>query len=137
MQPGYNLMQRAEYETALQTLAREEQIGVISYFALASGFLTGKYRSNDDLGKSVRGGGVKKYLNAHGLRVLRALDDVAKRHEATPVQVSLAWLMAQPGITAPIASATSVKQVQELVAAADLKLDADDIDNLNKASARA
>jgi aryl-alcohol dehydrogenase-like predicted oxidoreductase len=135
LQPPYNLMERRDYEAQLEPLVRQEQVGAICYYGLASGFLTGKYRSREDLGKSPRGGAVEKYLNARGLRVLRALDDIAKRHEATPAQVALAWLMARPGITAPIASATSVAQMNELAGAAALKLDHDDVAALDRASA--
>jgi len=112
-----------------------EGIGVINFFGLARGFLTGKYRSAADLGKSVRGGGVKGYLNARGLRILAALDAVAARHRATPAQVALAWQMAQPGIVAPIASATSVPQLAELLGAAQLVLTAADHAQLQAASA--
>jgi aryl-alcohol dehydrogenase-like predicted oxidoreductase len=136
MQPEYNLMERDHYERALQALAVEEQVGVISYFALASGFLSGKYRSADDLGKSARGGSVEKYLNAHGLKVLRAMDDIAAHHGASTVQVALAWLMAKPGISAPIASATSTEQLQELIGAARLKLTAEEIERLDRVSKR-
>ena len=135
LQPPYNLMDRQGYEAALEPLVREQDVGVISYYGLASGFLTGKYRSREDLGQSPRGGSVEQYLNAHGLRVLRALDDVAERHRATPAQVSLAWLMARPGITAPIASATTAAQMRELAVAAELKLDRDDLAALDQASA--
>lgn len=136
LQPEYNLVARKDYESQLEPLVREHGLGVISYYSLASGFLTGKYRSEADLGKSkARGGAAAKYLNGHGLRVLAALDDVAKRHAATPAQVALAWLIAQPGITAPIASATSVEQVQELAGATRLKLSQDDLDALERASA--
>ena len=107
---------------------------MINYYALAAGFLTGKYRSEADLGKSPRGGGVKKYLDARGLGVLDALDEVAARHKATPAQVALAWLIARPSVTAPIASATSLDQLQDLVKATELKLDRQDIDALNAAS---
>jgi aryl-alcohol dehydrogenase-like predicted oxidoreductase len=107
---------------------------VINYYALAAGFLTGKYRSEADLGKSPRGGGVKKYLNQHGLGVLKALDDVAARHKATPPQVALAWLIARPSVTAPIASATSLQQLQDIVKSAELKLSTQDIEELNAAS---
>ncbi|HET6631885.1 MAG TPA: aldo/keto reductase [Rhodanobacteraceae bacterium] len=137
LQPEYNLMQRHEYEEALEPLVREHEVGVISYYALASGFLSGKYRSREDLAGRARGGAVEKYLNARGLRVLRALDDAAARHEATPAQVSLAWLMARPGVTAPIASATSVAQLEELAGAMRLKLDAGDIEALDRVSAAA
>ena len=135
LQPEYNLLARSEYEAELEPLIRRENIGVISYFALASGFLTGKYRSRADLGKSVRGDRVERYLDSHGLGVLAALDAVAAAHKATPAQVALAWLMARPGVTAPIASATSLAQLQELVAATRLELSAEDIAVLNDASA--
>jgi aryl-alcohol dehydrogenase-like predicted oxidoreductase len=136
LQPEYNLVSRAGYERELEPLARREDIGVIPYYALASGFLTGKYRSAADLAKSAaRGGAVKKYLDPRGLGVLAALDDVAAAHQATPAQVALAWLMARPGITAPIASATSVEQLRDLCAAADLVLAADEIARLDTASA--
>jgi aryl-alcohol dehydrogenase-like predicted oxidoreductase len=137
MQPEYSLMQRGEYERDLQPLALREEVGVISYFALAAGFLSGKYRNPEDLEGRARGGMVEKYLNAHGLIVLRALDDVAARHEASPVQVALAWLMARPGITAPIASATSLRQLGELVASAKLDLDDSDMQVLDRASSKA
>jgi aryl-alcohol dehydrogenase-like predicted oxidoreductase len=136
LQPEYNLVARKDYEAELEPLVRERQIGVISYHALASGFLTGKYRSAADLGKSTpRAQSVGKYLNGHGLRILAALDDVARRLAATPAQVALAWLMARPGITAPIAGATSVAQIEELAGAAKLKLSTDDIGKLDQASA--
>ena len=136
LQPEYNLVSRAGYEKELEPLIREEGIGVINYYALASGFLSGKYRSEADLAKSnARGGSVKKYLNAHGLKVLAALDEIAAAHKATTAQVALAWLIARPGITAPIASATSVEQLQELVGAVALSLSADEIEALNRASA--
>lgn len=136
LQPEYNLVARQGYERELEPLIRAEQIGVISYYSLASGFLTGKYRSEADLGKSaVRAAAVGKYLNGHGLRVLAALDDVAARHSATPAQVALAWLIARPGVSAPIASATTVAQMQELAGAVTLKLSADDVEQLDLASA--
>ena len=136
LQPEYNLVARKDYETRLAPIVDEHGLGVVPYYSLASGFLTGKYRSEADLGKSkARGGAAARYLNGHGLRVLATLDDVAKRHDATPAQVALAWLMTRPGITAPIASATSVEQVQELAGAVRLKLSADDLDVLERASA--
>ena len=135
LQPHYNLVERAVYEDALEPLCRAEGLGVINFFGLARGFLTGKYRSEADLGKSPRGGGVKGYLNARGLRILAALDAVAEAHHATPAQVALAWTIARPGLTAPIASATSVAQWTELAAAARLRLDAAAIEALNQASA--
>ena len=109
-------------------------VGVISYFSLASGFLSGKYRSEADLGKSARGQGVKKYLNERGLGILGALDSVAAETAATPARVALAWLMARPGITAPIASATSPAQLDELFAATNLKLERSAIERLDAAS---
>jgi aryl-alcohol dehydrogenase-like predicted oxidoreductase len=137
LQPEYNLYDRAGFEAQLQPLARERGLGVINYYSLASGFLTGKYRSRADLGKSrARGGAVAKYLDARGLRILAALDAVVAGHRgATPAQVALAWLIARPSIVAPIASATSVAQLQELIAAARLSLSADEIAALDAASA--
>jgi len=135
LQPKYNLCERADYESALEPLILREGLGVIPYYALASGFLTGKYRSESDLGKSPRGGGVKKYLNERGFRILAALDQVASAHHSTPGKVALAWLMACPGITAPIASATSIEQLRDLVDATNLELDRASIESLNRASA--
>ena len=136
LQPEYNLMDRAGYEKELEPLIRKENLGVISYYSLASGFLSGKYRGEDDLAKSqARGGAVKKYLNPRGKQVLSALDDVASAHQATPVQVALAWLMARPGLTAPIASATSTDQLDELLKAMALALSHDEIAQLDLASA--
>jgi aryl-alcohol dehydrogenase-like predicted oxidoreductase len=135
LQPHYNLVERAGFEAELGPLSLREGLGVIPYFSLARGFLTGKYRSEADLGKSPRGGGVKAYLNERGLRILGALDAVAAETKATPAQVALAWAMARPGITAPIASATSVQQLRELLAAARLDLCADAIARLDAASA--
>lgn len=135
MQPEYNLMDRAGFEDALQTLCVKEQVGVISYYSLASGFLTGKYRSEADLAKSkARGARVKNYLGERGSRVLSALDDVAAAHGATPAQVALAWTMAQPGITATIASATSREQLDELAKSASLALTVDELAKLRTAS---
>ncbi len=135
LQPCYNLYDRARYEADLEPLCREKGLGVIAYFSLARGFLTGKYRSERDLSKSPRGAGVTKYLDARGMRILRALDEVAERYRSTPASVSLAWLIARPGITAPIASATSLAQLDELVAATRLDLDAESMTLLNGASA--
>lgn len=135
LQPQYNLVDRADYEAELEPLARSEQVGVICYYALASGFLSGKYRSEADLGKSAaRSGAVKKYLNPRGTQILAALDDVAGSHQASPAQVALAWLMARPGLTAPIASATSTAQLEELFGAARLQLSTNDIAQLDAAS---
>ena len=135
LQPHYNLYERAKFEAELEPLCLEKGLGVIPYFALASGFLTGKYRSEADLSKSPRGEGVKKYINDRGLRILGALDEVARQHDATPAQIALAWLMARPSVTAPIASATSVGQLEELLAATRLQLDAAAIERLDRASA--
>ena len=135
VQPEYNLVSRKDYETQLEPLVREHGLGVVPYYALASGFLTGKYRTQEDLGSNpARAHGAGRHLNGHGLRVLAALDDVARRHDAVPAQVALAWLMARPGITAPIASATSVAQVQELAGATALRLSGDDLQALDAAS---
>lgn len=131
LQPHYNLLVRDQYEGALENVCLSEGLGVIPYFALASGFLSGKYRSEADLGKSPRGGGMKKHFNPRGLAILAALDAVSKAHGATPAQVALAWLMARPSITAPIASATSVGQLKELAPAASLKLTAEDMKTLD------
>jgi aryl-alcohol dehydrogenase-like predicted oxidoreductase len=135
LQPLYNLVERPAFEAELEAVCVQHGIGVINFFGLARGFLTGKYRSEADLAKSPRGQGVKQYLNPHGLRVLDALDSVAQRLNATPAQVALAWQIARPSVTAPIASATSLAQLADLVAAAHLTLDADAIGTLNKASA--
>src|SRR5580692_11016972 len=123
LQPHYNLYERAGYENDLEGLCLKEGIGVIPYFALASGFLTGKYRSESDLAKSPRGQMVKKYLDERGFRILAALDQVAANLHSTPGKVAIAWLIARPSITAPIASATSVEQLNDLVDAANLELD--------------
>jgi aryl-alcohol dehydrogenase-like predicted oxidoreductase len=136
LQPLYNLYDRAVFEDALEPLCLERGVGVINFYALAAGFLTGKYRSEADAAKSARGANTtKKYLNPRGLRILAALDAAAKAHGATPGQVAIAWQIARPSITAPIASATSQKQLDELVAAASLALDAETIAALDTASA--
>ncbi|MBK0402468.1 aldo/keto reductase [Adhaeribacter sp. BT258] len=135
LQPEYNLYAREGFEKALEPLCVNNNIGVIPYYSLASGFLTGKYRSEADLGKSQRGGGIQKYLNDRGFRILNALDEVAAELNATPAQVALSWLMHRPGITAPIASATSLNQLNELLKAAELKPGKDAIEKLNRASA--
>ncbi|MGJ7484538.1 aldo/keto reductase [Variovorax sp. LT2P21] len=135
LQPLYNLYDRAVFEDALAPLCRERGVGVINFYALAAGFLTGKYRSEADAGKSARGANTtKKYLNARGLRILSALDAVAAAHGATPAQVAIAWQIAQPAVTAPIASATSTAQLDELTKAATLKLDDASIAALDAAS---
>jgi aryl-alcohol dehydrogenase-like predicted oxidoreductase len=135
LQPQYNLFDRDTFEGPLAKLCADEGIGVINYYSLAAGFLTGKYRSEQDYGKSPRGAGMKKYLNPRGLRILGALDRVGKRLAATPAQVALAWLIAQPGVTAPIASATTLAQLDELIAGTQLVLDADALSTLRDASA--
>lgn len=134
LQPLYNLMEREKYERDLRPIVENNNMGVLNYYSLASGFLTGKYRSKDDLGKSPRGGGIEKYLNSKGFAVLKALDEVSEKHNSTLATVSLAWLLARPTITAPIVSATSLKQLQSIIDAPKLKLDASDMDRLNKAS---
>jgi aryl-alcohol dehydrogenase-like predicted oxidoreductase len=135
LQPQYNLVERKDYEAELGPLCRKEQIGVIPYYSLASGFLTGKYRSKSDAGKSPRGSGAAKYLDERGLRVLAALDEVASAHKATVAQVALAWLLAKPELTAPIASATSLPQLNELLGAVRLELSQKDAARLDAASA--
>jgi aryl-alcohol dehydrogenase-like predicted oxidoreductase len=134
LQPLYNLYDRQPFENELLDLCRENTISVLSYYSLASGFLTGKYRSEADFSKSARGGGMKKYLNARGYRILEVLDTVAKRYETSLAGVSIAWLLSQPQVAAPIASATSIRQLKELVAGATLKLDPDALALLNTAS---
>jgi len=134
LQPFYNLYDRADYETNLEPICMEKGLGVISYFSLASGFLTGKYRSEADLSKSPRGRRTKDYLNDRGFRILQALDQTANRLESTPARVALAWLIARPSITAPIASATSLEQLDDLIEATRLELDGASIALLNKAS---
>lgn len=135
LQPRYNLMSRGEFEGQLQQLCVEQNIGVVPFYALASGFLTGKYRSLEDLSERQRGAEVEKYLDAFGLGVLDALDTVSGQTGANQAQVALAWLMAQPGVTAPIASATSTVQVKELLGAMQLTLDAQQLALLDRASA--
>jgi aryl-alcohol dehydrogenase-like predicted oxidoreductase len=137
LQPQYSLVEREGYESALEPLCRKEDIGVINYWPIASGFLTGKYRSEGDLKQSPRGQSVKKYMNERGFRILAALDNVAKTHNATPAQVALAWCMARPGITAPIASATNLDQLKDLLQSVNVQLDAASIELLNQASAGA
>jgi aryl-alcohol dehydrogenase-like predicted oxidoreductase len=135
LQPLYNLYDRAVFEKELQPLCAREELGVINFYALAAGFLTGKYRSAADAAKSPRGAGVtKKYLNERGLRILSALDEAARRTGSTPSAVALAWNMARPAVTSPIASATTLEQLQQLVRAAQLKLDADTLQLLDDAS---
>jgi aryl-alcohol dehydrogenase-like predicted oxidoreductase len=134
LQPELNLMVRDRFEGPLQQLCRQEDLGVLPYFGLASGFLTGKYRSEEDLGKSVRGDTIRKFLDPRGIAVLRALDEVAQQTGATPAQVALAWVAAQPGMTAPIASATSLAQVDELLGCLTLDLSREQLILLDTAS---
>ena len=135
LQPHYNLVERATFETELLPVVEKYGIGVIPYFALAAGFLTGKYHRGGDASQSARGKMVEKYLNDQGFAVVDSLTEVAEAHRSAPAQVALAWLLAQPGVTAPIASATSDKQLDDLIAAAELKLNEADIQRLNEASA--
>jgi aryl-alcohol dehydrogenase-like predicted oxidoreductase len=136
LQPLYNLYDRAGFERDYEVLCVEEQIGVIPYYALARGFLSGKYRSTEDFSKSAaRGEGMAKYLNPRGLRIVDALDAVAARHGATPAQIALAWMLARPSIAAPIVSATTLPQLADLLKAPEIKLSGDDVATLDTASA--
>lgn len=135
LQPHYNLYERSGYEAELEAYCIAQNIGVIPYFSLASGFLTGKYRSEQDLSKSVRGSSMSRFFNDRGFRILAALDDAAAKYDATPAQVAMAWLVARPGITAPIASATTLRQLEDLAKGVALKLDEATIATLNTASA--
>ena len=135
LQPLFNLYDRTDYERELEPLCREKGLGVISYFSLASGFLTGKYRSEGDVAKSARRDMVKKYLNERGLRILGSLDRVAQQYDVTLATVALAWLINRPGITAPIVSATNLDQLSELIKATKFNLIPSSIDLLNQASA--
>jgi len=137
LQPLYNLYDRADFEKDLAPLCQKNKIGVINYYSLASGFLTGKYRSEKDLAQSARGQGVKKYMNERGQRILKALDQVSEEAHATQAAVALAWLMAKPTVVAPIASATRPEQLKDLIQAASLKLNTASLDLLDKASAGA
>ncbi|RYE17662.1 MAG: aldo/keto reductase [Sphingobacteriales bacterium] len=131
LQPLYNLYDREKFETEYLALITEQKMAVIPYYSLASGFLTGKYRSESDLGKSPRGGGAKKYLNEKGFRILQALDSVAQQHNVPAAQIAIAWLLHKPFITAPIASATSEKQLQDLLAATQINLTKEQIETLD------
>jgi len=135
LQPHYNLMERGLFEGALENECMKEGIGVIPYYSLASGFLSGKYRSEADVGAAKRGVGVKKYINPKGLGVLKALDSVARKHNSNDTQVALAWLIRRKSITAPIVSATSLQQLKDLIAAPAVRLDAQDVAEIDKASA--
>jgi aryl-alcohol dehydrogenase-like predicted oxidoreductase len=134
LQPEYNLYDRSSFDGQLRDLCMKEEIGVITYFSLAKGFLSGKYRSEADLGKSPRGDGIAKYLDSRGKRILAALDAVSARHNAKQAEVALAWIIARPGVTAPISSATTIEQVDSLIRAARLQLTAADIKELDQAS---
>ena len=133
-QPEYNLYSREKYEQEYEQLIMDNQLGVINYYALASGFLTGKYRSEADLQKSPRGGGVKSFLNDRGFRILNALDQVSEQYNSNPASVAIAWLIARPSITAPIASVTNTIQLESLKEAAALQLSAEDISILDEVS---
>jgi aryl-alcohol dehydrogenase-like predicted oxidoreductase len=135
LQPLYNLYDREVFEKELEPFCLEQSIGVLNYYALASGFLSGKYRSENDLSKSARGAGNKKYLNERGFGILAALDEVAAQHQSTPATIAIAWLLTRPSVTAPIASATDAEQLISLVRATEIKLDKDSIELLNSASA--
>jgi aryl-alcohol dehydrogenase-like predicted oxidoreductase len=135
LQPLYNLMDRKDFEETLAPVCREHQVGVIGYFSLAKGFLSGKYRSQADLAKSPRGGGVKQYLDQRGERTLAVLDRVAEQYQASPAAIALAWLIAQPVVSAPIASATSIDQLDQLLQAPLIELDGESIADLTQASA--
>jgi aryl-alcohol dehydrogenase-like predicted oxidoreductase len=135
LQPNYSLIERTEYESTLEPVCEKEGLGVINYFPLAGGFLTGKYRSEKDVAGKARARNVTKHLNERGYKILAALDQVAKKYNATPARISLAWLLARPSITAPIVSATNLEQLNDLVSSVDLALDRESIEFLNKASA--
>lgn len=134
LQPHYNLLEREKFETEYADLVKEYDLSVFTYWSLAAGFLTGKYRTEEDLAKSTRGEGVRKYLDKKGLEVLKALDQISEKHETTQASVALAWLLANPLVTAPIVSATSESQLKTLFQAPELKLSSDDIELLNKVS---
>jgi aryl-alcohol dehydrogenase-like predicted oxidoreductase len=134
LQPHYSLVERTEFEGPLEDVCLKEKVGVIGYYSLASGFLTGKYHSKADAAGKARGSRVEKYLNDYGFGVINALDEVAKRYNAKPVQVAMAWLIARPSVTAPIASATNLDQLAELLKAAEIKLDAAAIEQIDVAS---
>lgn len=134
-QPEYNLYNREGFEKEMELICQENHLGVINYYALASGFLSGKYRSEADFGKSVRGAGMKAYLNPRGLRILKALDVVAEQYNATAASVALAWLISRPSVTAPIVSVTTIAQIADLQKAIALKLDNEELSILDEASA--
>jgi len=134
LQPHYNLLEREKFETEYAGLVKEYDLSVFTYWSLAAGFLTGKYRTEEDLAKSARGEGVRKYLNEKGIGILKALDQISEKHETTQASVALAWLLANPLVTAPIVSATSESQLKTLFKATELSLNSDDIELLNKVS---
>jgi len=135
LQPVYHLLNRADFERELEPLCLDQQIGVISYSSLASGFLTGKYRPNKELPTSPRAKAIQtRYMNEHGYAVLDKVEELAEAHKATNTQIALAWILARPAITAPIVSATSVAQTKELLGALEVKLSADDLATLDKVS---
>jgi aryl-alcohol dehydrogenase-like predicted oxidoreductase len=134
LQPEYNLYDRAGYETDLEPVAQAHKLAVVTYFSLANGFLSGKYRSNADTATSARIAFLGKYFNDRGLRIVDTLVEVAKRNDTAPATVALAWIMARPSVTAPIASATSVEQLETLAAATRLQLSSEDLELLNVAS---
>jgi aryl-alcohol dehydrogenase-like predicted oxidoreductase len=135
LQPNYSLIERAEYESSLEPVCEKEGLGVINYFPLAGGFLSGKYRSEKDAAGKPRARNVTKYLNERGFKIVGALDQIAKKYNATPARISLAWLLARPSITAPIVSATNLEQLDDLISSVDLVLDRESIEFLNQASA--
>ncbi len=134
LQPLYNLVERKQYETDYAPIASQHGLTVFPYYGLAAGFLTGKYRSEADFGKSVRGASAAKYLNEKGLGVLQALDKIAQKHQTTPAGIALAWLLAQPHIGAPVASATSKEQLKQILSATSVQLDPEDLKSLDQAS---
>jgi aryl-alcohol dehydrogenase-like predicted oxidoreductase len=127
VQPLYNLYEREQFEKEFEQFCLDNKLGVLSYYSLASGFLTGKYKTEEDLGKSQRGGGVKKYMTERGKKIIAALDNVAAKHQSTPAAIALAWLIARPSVTAPIASATTDLQLEAFIDAASLKLSDEDL----------
>ena len=134
-QPEYNLYEREKFENGIEPLCLGNNLGVLNYYSLASGFLTGKYRSKDDLGQSARGGGVEKYLDDRGFKILAALDEVSRTLNSNPATVALAWLIHRPSVTAPIVSATSIEQLQSIIKAPDLAITAHEIELLTQESA--
>ena len=134
-QPEYNLYNREDYEKNFEQICLDHNLGVTNYYALASGFLTGKYRSEADLNKSQRGGGIKNFLNDRGFKIIKALDEVSEQYNSSPASIALAWLIARPSITAPIASVTNLEQLKDLTNAASIKLNTEDIAILDEASA--